>query len=176
VNIALLVFDDNTDAIAQTRKLIFVGEVILDIGAAARNHPFKAGIDVYASSEVTKYDGGQQADYEHKHADIENNPLEKPAGRLIEIAQIRNYGHSTVVLLVYHILVLTKHTALLVRLGYFDEFCTREKSHDHLAISSCSAGCEHFAHAWCLQRCDAQTLFVERDHRAALANHDQLLS
>src|SRR5690606_7262837 len=128
-------------------KLILVCKVVLDIGTAARNHSFEAGIDVYTSREVTKHDGGQQADHEHKYAVIENNPLEKPSGRLVEIAYIRNYGHSTIVLLIYHFLILTNMPRLLVRLGYLDEFCTREKSHGHLAISSSITGCEHFTHA-----------------------------
>jgi len=104
VNIALFVFDDDTDAVAQARKLILICKVILDIRAAARNHPFEAGIYVYASSEVTKYGGSQQADHKYKYAIIKDNPLEKPAGRFIEITNIRNYGHSSIVLLIYHFL------------------------------------------------------------------------
>ncbi|MNQ04733.1 hypothetical protein D3C85_174520 [compost metagenome] len=108
VDITLLVRHHHPDAVTQTRQLILVGQVVLDVRAGARNHPLEAGIDLQPRRKETEYQRSEQARNDYQHAVTENNPLEEPPGRLVEVPKVRNHWHPAVVLLLYHFCSLTE--------------------------------------------------------------------
>ncbi|MNE08584.1 hypothetical protein D3C80_1012370 [compost metagenome] len=102
----MLVLDHHANAIAQSRQLALVGQIVLDVRAGARNHLLEAGIDLQSSREETEHHSSEQTGNDHQNAVVKDHPFKEPAGRHVKVLEVRNHRHSAVVFLLYHFFIL----------------------------------------------------------------------
>ena len=93
IDVALGVFDDNAQRVAQTLDLRLVGLVVFDEGMRLRHHLLEAGVDIQPRSLVAEESRQQRADNYQRQAVVEDEALQGVAGARIKVFPPRNDGH-----------------------------------------------------------------------------------
>ena len=84
--VAIGVLDDDTDCIAKTPQVLLIGQIVLDVRLALRNHLLEACVEhELRRRDVAKDHGDDRADDDHRQAVVEHQPLEQIAGVTVEV-------------------------------------------------------------------------------------------
>ena len=93
-DVAVGVLDDHADRVAETAQVLLVGEVVLDVGLALRNHLLEARIEhELRRRDIAEHDGDDGADDDHRQPVVEHQPLEQVARLRVELRELADDRH-----------------------------------------------------------------------------------
>ena len=92
-NVALRGLDDHPQRVAEAAQLALVRQVVLDVRVRRRQHLLVAGIEADPGRHEAQHDRDHQADEHHRHAVVEDEPLEPVAGLQVEVLEVADDRH-----------------------------------------------------------------------------------
>ncbi len=92
--VAAAVLDHHADRVAQSAQVFLVGEVILDVRLALRDHLLEAGVQREPRCrDVAQQQRDERADDHHRQPMVEHQPLEQVARVAVEVREIADHRH-----------------------------------------------------------------------------------
>ena len=93
-DVAVGVLDHDAQRVAQAAQVLLVGQVVLDVRLALRNHLLEARVEPeLRRRDVAEHHGDDRADDDHRQPVVEHQALEQVAGFLVEVRELADHRH-----------------------------------------------------------------------------------
>ena len=93
-DVAVGVLDDDPNGVAEAAQVLLVGQVVLDVRLALRNHLLEARVQhELGRGEVAEHDGDDGAHDHHRQPVVEDEAFEQVARFPVEVRESANHRH-----------------------------------------------------------------------------------